>query len=103
DIHRTHRALPPFPTRRSSDLSARTTAGLPTRRIPSGGRRRAAGAAPPSPLGAAARRKTWGWATRGGRSQASGGRTRERPPRVARSEEHTSELQSLTNLVCRLL
>src|SRR5438093_5198364 len=25
------------------------------------------------------------------------------PVRVARSEEHTSELQSLTNLVCRLL
>src|SRR5437016_10305175 len=25
------------------------------------------------------------------------------PGRVARSEEHTSELQSLTNLVCRLL
>src|ERR1019366_5436220 len=24
-------------------------------------------------------------------------------PRIARSEEHTSELQSLTNLVCRLL
>src|SRR5438093_7699538 len=24
-------------------------------------------------------------------------------PRAARSEEHTSELQSLTNLVCRLL
>src|SRR5262249_48808333 len=26
-----------------------------------------------------------------------------RAPRVVRSEEHTSELQSLTNLVCRLL
>src|SRR5215213_10939648 len=26
-----------------------------------------------------------------------------RPTRLARSEEHTSELQSLTNLVCRLL
>src|SRR5437016_10768032 len=25
------------------------------------------------------------------------------PPHYARSEEHTSELQSLTNLVCRLL
>src|SRR5437016_10881286 len=25
------------------------------------------------------------------------------PPQAARSEEHTSELQSLTNLVCRLL
>src|SRR5438046_7512881 len=27
----------------------------------------------------------------------------ERPPASRRSEEHTSELQSLTNLVCRLL
>src|SRR5437016_10118367 len=27
----------------------------------------------------------------------------EGPPRQSRSEEHTSELQSLTNLVCRLL
>src|SRR5258706_5548699 len=27
----------------------------------------------------------------------------ETPMRTARSEEHTSELQSLTNLVCRLL
>src|SRR5437016_7821040 len=26
-----------------------------------------------------------------------------KPARMARSEEHTSELQSLTNLVCRLL
>src|SRR5438093_8509890 len=37
-----------------------------------------------------------------------GGDGRARPPpsaegRRARSEEHTSELQSLTNLVCRLL
>src|SRR5438046_7525579 len=31
-------------------------------------------------------------------------RTRKKPkPRFKRSEEHTSELQSLTNLVCRLL
>src|SRR5258706_8384835 len=28
---------------------------------------------------------------------------REEPARAGRSEEHTSELQSLTNLVCRLL
>src|SRR5438046_7467106 len=34
----------------------------------------------------------------------SGMQRRERlDPCVARSEEHTSELQSLTNLVCRLL
>src|SRR5262249_4550103 len=30
-------------------------------------------------------------------------RSRRRPERASRSEEHTSELQSLTNLVCRLL
>src|SRR5438093_4801059 len=30
-------------------------------------------------------------------------RLEELPPDVGRSEEHTSELQSLTNLVCRLL
>src|SRR5687767_15569077 len=29
--------------------------------------------------------------------------TQGRPPRVQRSEEHTSELQSLAYLVCRLL
>src|SRR2546430_8101380 len=34
----------------------------------------------------------------GGRSGRSGGR-----PRAGRSEEHTSELQSQSNLVCRLL
>src|SRR5437016_7429726 len=39
-------------------------------------------------------------------SPASAGRHREDRPelhRCRRSEEHTSELQSLTNLVCRLL
>src|SRR5262249_59788397 len=35
------------------------------------------------------------------RSSAAPSRTAATPP--ARSEEHTSELQSLTNLVCRLL
>src|SRR5262249_61754427 len=32
-----------------------------------------------------------------------GARSPGRRPRAPRSEEHTSELQSLTNLVCRLL
>src|SRR5258706_6060287 len=31
------------------------------------------------------------------------GRSAQAPPLEGRSEEHTSELQSLTNLVCRLL
>src|SRR5438093_4015368 len=40
------------------------------------------------------------------RHRAVGERLQQLPPplsRAARSEEHTSELQSLTNLVCRLL
>src|SRR5258706_8787720 len=40
-------------------------------------------------------------ATLPGRTRAS--LTAEVRPQVSRSEEHTSELQSLTNLVCRLL
>src|SRR5437016_11596924 len=41
-------------------------------------------------------------AARGGSDAGRGDRRRARPPQW-RSEEHTSELQSLTNLVCRLL
>src|SRR2546425_2496122 len=37
------------------------------------------------------------------RVRAGGPATRRRAIRVARSEEHTSELQSLAYLVCRLL
>src|SRR5262249_61320427 len=40
--------------------------------------------------------------TASGSSSPSRGRSRA-TPRSSRSEEHTSELQSLTNLVCRLL
>src|SRR5262249_61963770 len=43
--------------------------------------------------GGSGSRRPWG----------SGGGTRYRQANVLRSEEHTSELQSLTNLVCRLL
>src|SRR5438046_9206102 len=40
----------------------------------------------------------------GGPTPSSASRTRPAPSRPGpRSEEHTSELQSLTNLVCRLL
>src|SRR2546430_11574138 len=55
----------------------------------------------PSPLSASARRR--------GRSLARGGaglasrRTAHLERRRVRSEEHTSELQSQSNLVCRLL
>src|SRR5206468_12393099 len=42
------------------------------------------------------------WPARRGRSGRSGA-ARERPLRPRRSEEHTSELQSRSDLVCRLL
>src|SRR5437016_12137668 len=54
-----------------------------------------------------ARTTTWGWPTTRACARqpptprCAGARERER--RGSRSEEHTSELQSLTNLVCRLL
>src|SRR5688500_19391314 len=68
-------ALHSFPTRRSSDLRQATR----------GARPRA------GDVGARYRPDTGGMGTRG----------RRRAPR--RSEEHTSELQSPCNLVCRLL
>src|SRR5205085_3294746 len=67
------RGLHSFPTRRSSDLP---------RRDPSGGGARSSAPAP-------------------GRSR--GHRRPSAPPCPPRSEEHTSELQSQSNLVCRLL
>src|SRR5438477_8378705 len=71
----TGRNLLSFPTRRSSDL------------------RRGAGGRPPPTT----RARRFPSATRA----RAGSRTRRwRPPR---SEEHTSELQSHVNLVCRLL
>src|SRR5438093_3137008 len=50
-----------------------------------------------------ARAGLWGWAH--GRHVAECTRSASAPRResLCRSEEHTSELQSLTNLVCRLL
>src|SRR2546430_11591683 len=38
-----------------------------------------------------------------GRSRPAGDQAEERRPQPDRSEEHTSELQSQSNLVCRLL
>src|SRR5205807_9941209 len=78
---RPHRDLPSFPTRRSSDLppasraaSARSRRRCATSRVPHS---RARGRASRSP--------------------------RRRGTAARRSEEHTSELQSPCNLVCRLL
>src|SRR5690606_40670506 len=54
------------------------------------------------------RPKGWNDAEAGDGTDSQGGAGqgddhRDRPRRVARSEEHTSELQSRENLVCRLL
>src|SRR5437899_4474285 len=51
-------------------------------------------------------RQAWRGGTDPGRAQAGGrepGRLLGLPERARRSEEHTSELQSLRHLVCRLL
>src|SRR5262249_60503010 len=77
-----------FPTRRSSDLHPESVPLSP-------------------PLAAS----DWSQSRREGRRRSRGPsqRDRRRPSRrdcdqsLARSEEHTSELQSLTNIVCRLL
>src|SRR5205085_3926611 len=98
-----HPALPPFPTRRSSDLldMARWMLGLgwPRRVSSSGGILVQKGATANIPdtqtctfdfgdLTMVWQHRTWG----------------DPPdPKYPRSEEHTSELQSQSNLVCRLL
>src|SRR5436309_11325262 len=73
--------LPSFPTRRSSDLVGR--------RGPGPGHRQ----------GVAASGRARGGADAQGRAPAR----RHRAGVEARSEEHTSELQSRENIVCRLL
>src|SRR5205085_9841791 len=93
------RHLHSFPTRRSSDLTQRRGAGparpqeLHTETVASAGAFEAL--APGDPhvfgIGSAADRQ----------SKPPGGASLDGIP--ARSEEHTSELQSQSNLVCRLL
>src|SRR5690606_41732135 len=87
-----HRDLHSFPTRRSSDLPGRPPPPPPTTRP-----RRCRGWPPPAPAPRRPRR----WRSAPGRRTPPG----PPPPRAARhrSEEHTSELQSRENLVCRLL
>src|SRR5438270_11795725 len=74
--HLAHRDLHSFPTRRSSDLRPRSRSSGPRRRSsrPSTRPRRRRSTSPRRP-----------------------------PASEMRSEEHTSELQSQSNLVCRLL
>src|SRR5690606_40367145 len=86
-----NRLLPAFPTRRSSDLPPlrpHPRGREAAREDQEGPRRR-----PAAPRGAA-RRGDRARRRRGGRLN---------PAPVTRSEEHTSELQSRENLVCRLL
>src|SRR5262249_61936704 len=93
-----HGALPSFPTRRSSDLGCRPLGGR-------GGGRTAAdgGGTDGGGVAEAAGRVEAGAGHAGGRAVAASQQRRSIAGAGTRSEEHTSELQSLTNLVCRLL
>src|SRR5206468_12000182 len=84
----THRHLHSFPTRRSSDLSCTPA---PTTTTPRSAGGRAGWATAPGRR----RRSRRSARSRGATCTATGGRSR--------SEEHTSELQSRSDLVCRLL
>src|SRR5690606_41660714 len=79
-----HRDLHSFPTRRSSDLSTRSRVFSPRR---------------PTPKTMVGLTRTASRPSAIPRYTSSSDRCLER----ARSEEHTSELQSRENLVCRLL
>src|SRR5690606_39523608 len=88
-----HGALRSFPTRRSSDLSASRVAAFSAFSL--SGR-----------LTVITRTASWSAVSSGvsviGWSRGAGGRRRAELA-GPRSEEHTSELQSRENLVCRLL
>src|SRR5205085_4006141 len=95
-----HRALHSFPTRRSSDLSSISFSANPIASEVCASMRTASG-----DLGSSARRRvrfrrsSLGFC---GFLSGSGGFFCSHSER-SRSEEHTSELQSQSNLVCRLL
>src|SRR5438046_5139090 len=89
-----------LPTRRSSDLGSRWCFGVPRCR-PGSRPRTLAGVARPAPDHRVEHGSGTDADARGVHRQPT--RCRIAPPGPARSEEHTSELQSLTNLVCRLL
>src|SRR5205823_13298669 len=94
---RSHRLLHSFPTRRSSDLSrARTYAPC----FRTGGFSSSTRRSRSSRRGSCSRTLR-----RGSQARSPGCSSRECPSlaRSSRSEEHTSELQSLAYLVCRLL
>src|SRR5206468_10954179 len=95
------RDLHSFPTRRSSDLTTEL----------SGEYERAASAAPTSTRRTQSPSRRLKRSRRGSASSSRSGwssgsnpaRTRDHPLLLLRSEEHTSELQSRSDLVCRLL
>src|SRR5262249_60051269 len=87
---------PSFPTRRSSDLPAHPIS--PSVATTSGRARGAPHRSADRPH--TRRRASWIRPTLRARHGTTRGCVRDRSDR---SEEHTSELQSLTNLVCRLL
>src|SRR5205823_13125942 len=89
------RELHSFPTRRSSDLSALASVaaiGLSSNRC-----------LPASAALIASSAWTWGGTAKATASHRSNSSSTENAGVVPRSEEHTSELQSLAYLVCRLL
>src|SRR5690606_40860042 len=92
-------ALPSFPTRRSSDLGLSLSAGRLSRLRRGGSRTRGL----VQPVGPRQRRELRAAAdpARAVRAPCAGIAERSTPRK--RSEEHTSELQSRENLVCRLL
>src|SRR5205814_10128837 len=91
----THQYLPSFPTRRSSDLIAHGLAAARLRQLSRSADHRACAA---SIAQRRSFRRTGGHCT----GSCPGGAAAEHAS-PSRSEEHTSELQSLRHLVCRLL
>src|SRR5205085_12463078 len=94
---------PPFPTRRSSDLALKTARRITEIKtfVPSGGRN-----APKSTdkeIGRSAIRIADRDEAIGPINPETSGFAKTDLTKVERSEEHTSELQSQSNLVCRLL
>src|SRR5699024_12799754 len=83
--------LPSFPTRRSSDLAASSTPVGRSRRSPP----TVSSTGNPAARTCSTARSSPSIPGRGAYSSS--------PPRPPRSEEHTSELQSRFDLVCRLL
>src|SRR5205823_15078441 len=93
ESHDPHRALPSFPTRRSSDLLSSAAMRRAAARV---ARRRGSSMTIRRPASHASSSSASGTRVV---LPAPGGACSTRP----RSEEHTSELQSLAYLVCRLL